>query len=804
VVVAILATCAASEARGQILIQQSRADTPALVRVAPCGLTRGSQMELSIIGERLDGLHDVAGPPGVRLVQVISTEEKLAKVQIEVAADAPLGVFPLHVLCKAGLSNPKLVRVEVLPQAVEQEDNGSLDKATALSLPVCVSGYVTPTDVDYFRFDAAAGQSWVFDVEAGNVGSALRPVLTLYDSQGRELNRTLRRSPDERLVHTFDKAGSYAISVHEAAYQGSEFGTYLLRIGNLPFATSIFPLGGRIGETVAVTFGGGNLAEPLVHHVDLSQRAGTGRERLQAPYADQVVASPMLFEASDLPSAIEQEPNDETAQAATLALPVIVDGRIDRPGDVDHFRFAGRAGERIVIRVAAFQLGSRADLAASILDAAGNELLAVDDLELPPPEAPVVRSINPRLTQEDPLVDFTVPADGEFTLVLSEVSGNGGPEFAYRVELSAPRPRFELVAQPGVALPPVEAQDPNQQDQGQRVTDNFAGDGTAALTIDRGGSGVIIVRALRNDYAGPINLAVEGLPAGVQAAPALLDTGQTDAELTFVADFEAPSTAAFVRIVGTATLDQGELRRVAAQPVIFSSLPGNGEAAQELSVVAVGVSQQGAELAVRCEPVGPIVQGSKVRLTVSIRRREGFSGAVQAAFLRLPLGIAAPELAIAADVSSAELELDVGYEATVGPHSVLLRATMPVEGRPAPVIAAFPLELVIQPPVTLALAEQKLDLVQGGTAKLALHVARAGALVVPIRLSFGGLPQGVTIRQAEIPADATEFELALVAEPGAATSPIRRIVQIRPEAVVGDKVLSLPSLRFALKVARQP
>jgi hypothetical protein len=35
----------------------------------------------------------------------------------------------------------------------------------------------------------------------------------------------------------------------------------------------------------------------------------------------------------------------------------------------------------------------------------------------------------------DPVLDFTVPADGEYVLRIEDDRGNGGPDFVYRVEI---------------------------------------------------------------------------------------------------------------------------------------------------------------------------------------------------------------------------------------------------------------------------------------------------------------------------------------------------------------------------------
>ena len=68
-----------------------------------------------------------------------------------------------------------------------------------------------------------------------------------------------------------------------------------------------------------------------------------------------------------------------------MKLPVIINGRIDRPDDWDVFQFAGRAGETIVAEVTARRLDSPLDSVLKLTDAAGKVLAFNDDHEDPGP-----------------------------------------------------------------------------------------------------------------------------------------------------------------------------------------------------------------------------------------------------------------------------------------------------------------------------------------------------------------------------------------------------------------------------------
>lgn len=68
----------------------------------------------------------------VRLKEVFESSDKEAKLILRVDESVGPGTFPLHVLCKAGLSNPRLIRIDDSTKCSEQEDNHSTAKASPI------------------------------------------------------------------------------------------------------------------------------------------------------------------------------------------------------------------------------------------------------------------------------------------------------------------------------------------------------------------------------------------------------------------------------------------------------------------------------------------------------------------------------------------------------------------------------------------------------------------------------------------------------------------------------------------------
>ena len=805
----MLAAAPCADVAAQVLVQRSRGDTPAVSRIFPAGIQRGRTVEIAVSGERLEGLSGILAPPGLRLAKVVAIDDKQAKLELEAAADAPPGIHAIHFLCKSGLSNPKLLAIDAWLQATEQEPNNELAAATIVAAPIGVSGVLEKTDVDYYRLEAAAGQRLVFEIECRRLGSSPFSALSLHDATGRTLARaaSLRGARQEaRLDYAFPSAGSYYVRVQDQTYEGSAASVYRLRIGPIPYAARMFPLGGQRGVKTPVTFSGGNLPQPFVYDVDLTGETLWQRKALEVPYGEHQLLSPALFAVGEYPEAFEQEPNDADAQAQPIAAPVTFNGAIEKPGDRDAIRFHAKIGEKLTIRVLAQRLGSPLDSMITIRDATGKEMLAADDRPLVPREFPAVRPLAPQAMLDDVLAEFTAPAEGDYVLAIEDCYGHGGEAYGYRLELSPAVADFDLVVQPGL---PSNPRDPKAAQQQAQVLNEFSGAGGGALSIDRGGTGSILVRAFRNGYNGPIALAVEGLPEGVQAAPATIAAGQNDATVNLVADFEIPSTAAWLRVVGRAQIDGGamgqmqSIARLADHAVVWSALPGCGAAADELPAIALGVSQQGAELAVRGTLAGVLTPGANTTLRVAVKRREGYAGNVAIELVNLPTGVSASPAVIAADRNEIDVPLAVAADVTPGKHLLLIAGSLQLAEGKEPIKADFPLEFEAFPPVAIELAAQQLEVPQGGSAKVELQLHRYGSLVVPIELSLSQLPRGLTAAETQIPPDADRFELTLAAADTAAASPIRRIVQIKAKTKIGDKVIELPTLRFALKVVKR-
>ncbi len=263
--------------------------------------------------------------------------------------------------------------------------------------------------------------------------------MALYDAKGKELayDDDYRFHPDPVLFFKVPEDGQYTIEIKDAIYRGRPDFVYRISLGELPFITGIFPLGGRAGTATTVKLSGWNLpADTLT----IDAKDMTPGIRPLSVRKGELISNTMPFVVDTLPECVEQEPNDSTPAAQAVTLPVIVNGRIDRPGDWDVFRFEGRAGQQIIAEVYARRLESPLDSVLELLDASGKRLAFNDDHE--------DKSDGLRTHHADSLINFTLPADGTYYVRLGDAQHHGGPEYAYRLRLSAPRPDFELRVAP--------------------------------------------------------------------------------------------------------------------------------------------------------------------------------------------------------------------------------------------------------------------------------------------------------------------------------------------------------------------
>jgi hypothetical protein len=132
------------------------------------------------------------------------------------------------------------------------------------------------------------------------------------------------------------------------------------------------------------------------------------------------VSNPRRIEIGDLPELLEVEPNNDRDKEQVIAIPCILNGRMDSGGDQDRYRFSASASQRILIDCRARRIDSRMDAVLALYDLSGRLLAESRDQH-----------------QGDPLIDFTSPSGGEYIVRIVDSLYGGGGEFPYRLRIGA-------------------------------------------------------------------------------------------------------------------------------------------------------------------------------------------------------------------------------------------------------------------------------------------------------------------------------------------------------------------------------
>jgi hypothetical protein len=499
--------------------------------------------------------------PPADLQKLIEIRDKLAKfvrrpmnpaiaetvrIEVSVDANAAVGERQLRLATPNGMTNPLVFQIGELPEWTRknaeainapgaarpaQQRNVSPTTATTppveIALPIVVNGQIMPGAVDRYRFTASRGQHLVAVASARElipyisdaVPGWFQAAIALRDSTGKEVDFADHYTfhPDPVLYYEIPADGAYTLEIRDSIYRGREDFVYRVALGELPFITSIFPLGGKSGARTPVQLSGWNLPESRV------TESGKGKAvaLVSVPHSNAVP-----FAVDTLPEVSEKEPNDRPQNAQKLKLPIIVNGRIGSAADQDVFRFDGKAGEEIVAEVTARRLNSPLDSLLRLTDARGRELAVNDDSE---------DKSDALLTHHaDSRILCKLPANGTYYLYLGDAQHKGAADYAYRLRVSRPQPDFDL-----------------------RIT-------PSAINARSGATIPVSVYAIRRDgFEGDITVKLKDAPAGFVLDGAVIPAGQNSVRMTLtvpVVHIESPHRLV---LEGLATIAGHDVRRAA-------------------------------------------------------------------------------------------------------------------------------------------------------------------------------------------------------------------------------------------------
>lgn len=142
------------------------------------------------------------------------------------------------------------------------------------------------------------------------------------------------------------------------------------------------------------------------------------------------LTNPRTFVVGSQAEIQETEPNNSPEQATPVELNTVVNAAAGGGTDVDYFKFTGQQGQRLIITCRAARIDSRMNATIELFDAAGRRL---------------AHSRND--VRQDPLIDFTPEANGEYIARVYDFTYRGGADYFYRFAVSS-APHIDYIMPP--------------------------------------------------------------------------------------------------------------------------------------------------------------------------------------------------------------------------------------------------------------------------------------------------------------------------------------------------------------------
>ncbi len=648
--------CLASEERPV----QVALNWPTVSSAFPLSVQAGRAIDVTFSGNFLDRVQRIRCDCDDLTVAVVESNPLQVRARIRSAASATPGPRFLNVETPKGPSERILFRVTGWQNVVETEPNDGYKQSQPVSTPVMIEGRIkTVHDSDMFRFRAAAGERLAFDVLTGRNKAPGHVVAILMTADGRILGRNLSYfGTDPYLDHTFEEAGEYILTIVPRRF--SDFYTvlrddqeiewqYQVAIGRSPMLWSLFPMGGRRGTRVDAElradfldasseprFSGPGLSASLSQmddpckclyrlSVDIANSAPVGVHHLS--FDDQAgTAMPLAFAVGATEEIVEGEPNDELSSAKPISVPVVVNGRINFPGDRDGILFTVDQYDEIAFRVDARSLGSH---------------ITDPNLTLARPDGEFIDRGDDRCVDCGQFFDTVrkkekldskfwhyfqtgnpndADAAGDYVLQLRDNSKRGGPNHPYRLLIRHKSPGFRLGAQSHSIRGPL--------------------GGAARLPVVIHGE---------EGFRGSVEVRVDGLPLGLKAKPLTLWTDSPSGTLEIMHNPSAikpiPETGwvqARFQVFGTARVDGKKLTRRGELPAFYTEDGAGYNEIPQTEVLVTFVEPPLFAISIEQHYRGfrmDLAKGGTVEVPVSISRAEGFGSILNLQPVEFPPGL---------------------------------------------------------------------------------------------------------------------------------------------------------------------
>ena len=447
-----------------------------------------------------------------------------ATARLTIPSDIPPGLVKWQVANANGASATGLFRVSQNEELSEQQAMAKLLHVS--EKPFTISGQIKKIqEIDCYEFIADRAGLITCTIESRSLNSPLNAFLEIRDKSDQVIGDVADTGGnDTSLTFLATKDQRYKACLYDVDFRGNRSFVYRLGMQFGPRVVATIPAAVQEGGKRKIDLRGyglitgQNVLESVVRDIEIPEIAHDSTVTSFDLPSGETVTRPLRI--SHHPELSEIESNHQ------LTVPSAVTGTLEQRYGEDVYLIEGHQGDVWQIDLEAAQIHSPLDGTLAITDLEQKELTRSDDL--------------PGTT--DAGIEWKVPADGAYRIVVSDVSGHSGSKTAiYRLAVRESVPRFELSAPEFLGVP-------------------LGGKTTLSLKVKRAGG-----------FQDSIALSCSELPEGVSVPERLvIPEGKSDLKIELTSAGTVAATARLVTFRGE-TLTEDRTINAETEPVLIAT-----------------------------------------------------------------------------------------------------------------------------------------------------------------------------------------------------------------------------------------
>ncbi len=389
-----------------------------------------------------------------------SVTKKQYSLKVDAAGETVPGAHAFRLVSPAGVSKLLWLQVSEEPTILQgTTPNNTPRDAQHVGFQIVVQGKLSDASsgvIDYYSFDVEEGRELLF--EAGSGDGGFDPTLTLYEQSGswfdeERLKRlaygdetNVLRSTTPQLTYRFAKPGRYFVAVAAFVGVAPADAPYLLRITSTEDVTDSseedwFTLTSphaantewdernfdRVLDTERIQQIWTRTADAPKKMVIQAGGAAANSQGDAQPQTEEAAVDVEPSTTIDaLSLASEVEPNQTHEEALEISIPVLIEGRIGFPADIDVFRFKVEAEQALAFEIETPEtIPPNFNPRINVFDGEGGELMS--NVFKHVENTIMINSLQAKTI-------YTFKTAGEYYLHVRDVTSREGDErFAYRI-----------------------------------------------------------------------------------------------------------------------------------------------------------------------------------------------------------------------------------------------------------------------------------------------------------------------------------------------------------------------------------